>query len=150
MKVVWKLITCLQVLKTMKKEQTGRLSKQHALSGGASSIFGEDAKVHDSSVQSVGQKVFTALNLKYEKYKFRYRPAVSKKEINDKLNSIDNRLGITLQVQKSSIKPDGGIIEVQNKNQKWRVILVSEAKYQGKDVENIKAGLLVGKIRTKT
>ena len=27
----------------------------------------------------------------------------------------------------------------------WHVILVSEAKYQGRDIENIKSGILVGK-----
>ena len=30
-------------------------------------------------------------------------------------------------------------------NGAWRVVLVSEAKHQGKDIENIKAGKLVGK-----
>ena len=32
-----------------------------------------------------------------------------------------------------------------NDNSRWKVILVSEAKYQGKDIENIKAGVYVGK-----
>ncbi len=45
----------------------------------------------------------------------------------------------------SSIIPDGGIIEVKDDYDKWRVILVSEAKHQGKDIENIIAGKLVGK-----
>ena len=48
-------------------------------------------------------------------------------------------------MKNSSIKPDGGIIEVKDDKGNWRVILVSEAKHQGKDIENIKKGLLVGK-----
>jgi len=44
----------------------------------------------------------------------------------------------------SSIKPDGGIIEVKDDNGNWRVVLVSEAKHQGKDIENIRNGQLVG------
>jgi type II restriction enzyme len=48
-------------------------------------------------------------------------------------------------VKESKIKPDGGVIEVQDKNKDWRVVLVSEAKFQGKDIENIQAGVLVGK-----
>ena len=44
----------------------------------------------------------------------------------------------------SSIKPDGGIIEVKDDNNEWRIVLVSEAKHQGKDIENIKKGILVG------
>lgn len=129
----------------MKKGQTGRLSKQHISSGGVGGIFGENAKIHDRSVQSVGKSVFDTLVKKYPKYQFRFREAVSKQEINKKLNSIDKRLGKTLFVKESRIKPDGGVIEVQDNEQKWRVVLVSEAKYQGKDVENIKAGMLVGK-----
>lgn len=130
---------------TMSKGQTERLTKQHKSSGGAGGIFGEDAQVHDRSVRRAGKAVCDNLVREYEKYKFRFRETISKYEINKKLNSIDKRLGKTLFVKDSSIKPDGGIIEVQDKDQQWRVILVSEAKYQGKDVENIKAGVLVGK-----
>lgn len=54
-------------------------------------------------------------------------------------------MGQTLFVPNTNIIPDGGIIEVRDDYGEWRIILVSEAKYQGKDVENIKAGKLVGK-----
>ncbi len=40
--------------------------------------------------------------------------------------------------------PDGGIIEVKDDNGNWRVVLVSEAKHQGRDIENIAKGELVG------
>jgi type II restriction enzyme len=53
-------------------------------------------------------------------------------------------LGQTLFVPNSRIKPDGGIIEVKDDNNNWRIVLVSEAKHQGKDIENIKAGKFVG------
>ena len=68
-----------------------------------------------------------------------------KKEINEKLNSVDARLGVSIFVEKASIKPDGGIIEVKDKGNKWRIVLVCEAKHQGKDIENIEKGILVGK-----
>lgn len=48
----------------------------------------------------------------------------------------------------SSIKPDGGIIEVKDDNGNWRVVLVTEAKHQGQDIENIQKGKLVGKDNT--
>ena len=48
-------------------------------------------------------------------------------------------------MESASIKPDGGIIEVQDDDGNWRVVVVSEAKHQGKDIENIKAGKLVRK-----
>lgn len=54
-------------------------------------------------------------------------------------------IGQTLFVSKANIKPDGGIIEVKDDQGKWRVILVTEAKYQGKDISNIERGILVGK-----
>ena len=38
----------------------------------------------------------------------------------------------------------GGIIEVKDDNESRRVILVFEAKYQGKDIDNIKQGILDG------
>ena len=65
--------------------------------------------------------------------------------LNDELNKIDSRLGKTLYVKNAKIKPDGGIIEVEDDKGKWRIILVVEAKHQGKDVENIQAGKKVGK-----
>ena len=76
---------------------------------------------------------------------FRYRKDLSKKEINMALQKVDAYLGQTLFVENASIKPDGGIIEVRDDHGKWRVVLVSEAKHQGKDIENIRAGKLVGK-----
>ena len=129
----------------MSKGQTRRLTKQHVSSGGASGIFGEKAQVHDRLVRRAGMKVFDILKREYRKHQFRFRETISKQEINEKLHSIDRRLGKTLFVRGSSIKPDGGIIEVQDRDQQWRFVLVSEAKYQGKDVENIQAGVLVGK-----
>lgn len=129
----------------MSKGQTERLTEQQVSTGGASGIFGEDAQVHEHSVSCASASVFEHLKQEYPKYQFRFRQVIRKKEINEKLNSIDKRLGKTLFVEKSEIKPDGGIIEILDKSQKWRVLLVSEAKFQGKDVENIKAGILVGK-----
>ncbi len=76
---------------------------------------------------------------------FRYRKDLSKKEINEALKKVDDYLGQTLFVESASIRPDGGIIEVQDDNGNWRVVVVSEAKHQGKDIENIRAGKLVGK-----
>ena len=38
-----------------------------------------------------------------------------------------------------------GIIEVKDDEGIWHIVLVSEAKHQGKDIENIKNGKLVGK-----
>ena len=129
----------------MSKGQTQRLTSQHISSGGASGIFGEDAQTHDHSVGHASKRVYEELKRKYPSYQFRFRKTLTKQEINEKLNSIDKRLGKTLFVKESKIKPDGGIIEVLDKDKKWRVVLVSEAKFQGKDVENITAGILVGK-----
>lgn len=129
----------------MSKGQSKRLADQHERTGGGSGTFGEDAEVHERAVRHASKVVFDRLTQNYPNYKFRFRSTIGKQEINQRLNAIDGRLGKTLFVQDSSIKPDGGIIEVSDRDQRWRVVLVSEAKYQGKDVENIKAGVLVGK-----
>lgn len=128
-----------------KKNQSNRLTNQHKLSKGVLAIFGKEAKKHDISVSDISQAILEELQMKYSELEFRYRGNLSKVEINNELKRLDNCLGSSLFVQNSSIRPDGGIIEVKDDNNKWRVVLVSEAKYQGKDIENIKAGKLVGK-----
>lgn len=129
----------------MKKNQSNRLTKQHIMSFGVVGIFGKNAQEHDEEVSHTSVAVLKKLQKKYPSLTFRYRKNISKKEINDKLKKIYNGLGQTLFVENSNIKPDGGIIEVLDDNQQWRVVLVSEAKHQGKDIENIKKGKLVGK-----
>lgn len=68
-----------------------------------------------------------------------------KSEINAKLKEIDDYLGQVLFLPQAEIRPDGGLIEVLDDDNEWRVVLVTEAKYQGKDIENIRQAVLVGK-----
>lgn len=129
----------------MKKNQTDRLRTEKVRGQGPKEIFGDSAQVHDTSVNDCSKIVFETLKKDFPNLLFRFRDAIEKKEINEKLNSVDSRLGVTIFVAKASIKPDGGIIEVKDKNGNWRIILVCEAKHQGKDIENISKGILVGK-----
>ena len=129
----------------MTKNQSKRLTKQHKNSKGVIGIFGKSAKSHDLAVSKVSKIALEYLEKEFPKLSFRYRNSISKKEINKALQKLDSYLGQTLFVENSSIKPDGGIIEVKDDNGNWRIILVSEAKHQGKDIENIKKGKLVGK-----
>lgn len=122
------------------KGQSNRLSQQHLTSGGVLGIFGLDAKKHDLKTQEASEIILSYLKDKYKNLEFRHRKTITKSEIHNKLNFIDNRLGNNLFVKSASIKPDGGIIEVLDKNNTWRVILISEAKHQGNDIENIKNG----------
>ncbi len=128
-----------------KKRQSKRLARQHKKTKGVVGIFGQEAKSHDLEVASVSKHVIRELKKEFPQLHFRYRQSISKKEINEMLRTLDKELGQTLFVFDSNIKPDGGIIEVKDDNDKWRVVLVSEAKHQGKDIENIKSGKLVGK-----
>jgi len=128
----------------MSKGQANRLSAQQIQGGGPRAIFGAIATVHDGGVADASEATYEALRAAYPELKFRLRWSLPKSEINDALSSIDARLGQTLFVKNAKIKPDGGLIEVQDNSERWRVVLVSEAKYQGKDIENIEAGLQVG------
>jgi type II restriction enzyme len=128
-----------------KKNQSGRLTNQHKESHGVVGIFGDEARNHDIAVGKISKFVMKYLENEFPTLSFRYRNSITKEEINKALQKIDSELGQTLFVPNSSIKPDGGIIEVKDDNDKWRVVLVSEAKHQGKDIENIKEGKLVGK-----
>lgn len=128
-----------------RKTQSTRLTTQHKINLGAIGIFGENAKLHDLTVGEVAQLALKYLSEKYPKLSFRYRTGITKSEIHEKLSSIDSELGQSIFVAGASIRPDGGLIEVQDDDASWRVVLVSEAKHQGKDVGNIKLGNMVGK-----
>jgi len=129
-----------------KNNQSKRLTDQHKNSQGVIGIFGNDAKKHDLTVGKISKFVMDKLQKEYPKLTFRYRTIIPKKEINKSLKKLDSELGQTLFVLNSRIKPDGGIIEVKDDNDEWRVVLVTEAKSQGKDIENIKNGVQVGKL----
>lgn len=128
-----------------KKNQSNRLTEQQKESKGVIGIFGKEAQMHDMTVRKISHYVIEHLKSEFPKLSFRYRISVTKEEINEALKKIDPELGQTLFVPHSNIKPDGGIIEVKDDNNAWRIILISEAKHQGKDIENIRKGKLVGK-----
>ena len=132
-------------LKLKGKGQATRLVKQHELAGGPLGIFGKEAQKHDLSVHKISPMILEALKDNYPHLTFRLRNSLPKKEIHAKLASLNQKLGQDLFVNESSIKPDGGIIEVKDKQSNWRVILVGEAKHQGNDVEMIEAGIKQGK-----
>jgi len=128
-----------------KKNQSKRLTNQHKKSQGVVGIFGDEAKSHDITVGKISHLVIGQLEKEFPQLSFRYRTSIKKEEINEALKKIDPELGQTLFVSNSSIIPDGGIIEVKDNNGNWRVLLVTEAKHQGKDIENIQKGNQVGK-----
>ncbi len=125
--------------------QSSRLTTQHKENHGAVGIFGTEAKLHDMTVSGISGLVASHLENEYPRLTFRHRTSVEKKEINEALQKVDPALGQTLFVENASIIPDGGLVEVKDDNGRWRVVLVTEAKHQGKDIENIKKGILVGK-----
>ncbi len=129
----------------MSKRQTGRLTEQQIRGGGPREIFGTVARIHDDAVADASEATYNLLVKTYPELKFRMRESIAKSEINNILKTLDARLGETLFVKEASIKPDGGLIEVLDKLGNWRIILVSEAKHQGKDVDNVREGKLVGK-----
>ena len=129
----------------IKKNQSERLTEQHKESKGVVGIFGGEAQLHDMTVGKISHFVIKQLEKDFPQLSFRYRTNIKKEEINEALRKIDPELGQTLFVENASIIPDGGIIEVKDDGGLWRVVLVSEAKHQGKDIENIRKGKLVGK-----
>ena len=133
----------------MKKQQSNRLTEQHQKTKGVIGIFGDEAQEHDAEVSRNSHVVKAMLEQEFPMLTFRHRKEISKKEINQALQKIDSYLGQTLFVENAKIKPDGGMIEVKDDNGLWRVVLVSEAKRQGKDIENIRNGALVGKNRNQ-
>lgn len=129
----------------MNKRQSSRLTKQQKENLGVVGIFGQEAKLHDMMVGEIVGFVVKKLQTDYPQLSFYHRKSIDKKEINQALQAVDKRLGQTLFVDSANIIPDGGIVYVKDDEDKWRVVLVAEAKHQGKDVENIEKGILVGK-----
>lgn len=127
------------------KQRSDRLTMQQKATDGVIGIFDENAQRHDKEVYNTSIVTMARLEKEFPMLKFRYRSELSKQEINEALQKIDKSLGQTLFVSNARIKPDGGIIEVKDDYDNWRVVVVSEAKYQGKDIENIRLGKLVGK-----
>lgn len=127
------------------KGQALRLRIEKELGGGPLSIFGAAAQKHDLAIREVTAGVLTKLAEEFPNLEFRLKNSLSKKDINEKLQSLDPRLGQALFVKSASIRPDGGITEVMDRHGNWRIILVGESKHQGNDVENILAGILQGK-----
>ena len=127
------------------KGQALRLRIQQELGGGPLSIFGAAAQRHDLTIREVAAGVLIKLAEESPNLEFRQRTSLTKKEINEKLQSFYSRLGRALFVQSASIRPDGGITEVLDRHGNWQIVLVGESKHQGNDVENIRAGILQGK-----
>lgn len=125
--------------------QSDRLTIQQKAAEGVLGIFDEEAQQHDQKVSDNSKIAMRKLQEEFPLLTFRYRKSITKREINNELHRIDSELGQTLFLQSASIIPDGGIIEVQDDTGKWHVVVVSEAKFQGKDIDNIKAGIKVGK-----
>jgi len=127
-----------------RRRQTQRLTTQHIANKGVIGIFGELARQHDLTVGEISDVVMKQLATDYPTLDFRKCRTITKQEINNKLKEIDDYLGQELYVPQAYIQPDGGIIEVLDDKKEWRVVLVTEAKFQGKEVQNISAGILVG------
>lgn len=127
------------------KQHSDRLTTQQKAIDGVTGIFEAEAQRHDKEVFNTSLMAMERLQEKFPMFEFRYRSEISKKKINKALRKIDKSLGQTLFVPNAKIKPDGGIIQVKDDYGNWRVVVVSEAKYQGKDIENIRKGKLVGK-----
>lgn len=128
----------------MTPTQSERLTTQHKKNRGVHQIFSDNAKIHDKNVAQITQQAQKCLEQEFKQLTFRYRTHITKEEIHNYLQNIDKDLGQTLFVSNSKIRPDGGVIEVLDDNGNWRIILVTEAKHQGKDIENIRQGIKVG------
>tara|TARA_Y100000589_G_C27168981_1_gene635865 strand:+ start:1386 stop:2276 length:891 start_codon:yes stop_codon:yes gene_type:complete len=131
------------------KGQAARLSKQHVKAGGAAGIWSEEAFSHDGNIRDAAEMVFNEISKKCPGRKFRQRKTIPKSEIHQRLRKIDSRLGNELFVSTASIKPDGRVLEVQDNNGNWRVILIGESKHQGNDIANIKAGKRTADVEKK-
>ena len=66
-----------------KKNQSKRLTTQHKKSKGVIGIFGEEAKLHDTSINEISHLVIKELEKEFPQLSFRHRDSVRKEEINN-------------------------------------------------------------------
>jgi hypothetical protein len=64
---------------TTNNKQSKRLTNQHKKSQGVVGIFGDEAKIHESSVNNATTQLFKKIQEEYPHITFRYRKSVSKK-----------------------------------------------------------------------
>ena len=118
-----------------------RLRETHTGFGGGKGIYGKAAKTHDKKTGDAARYVFGLLEKTFPELVFRHRFTIPKTDINEKLSHLNPELGVTQFVMTSSVKPDGGVIEVRDVQGGWRAILIAEAKKQGTNVKRIEEGL---------
>ena len=116
------------------------LSERHTRDGGGRSIFTIEAKKHDKRCTEISLLVVEDLKVNFPDLEITRWKTLYKKDIHEQLKLRDQALGTHQFHEKSHIKPDGGIIVVK-KEDKWRVILVAEAKLQGSNKGRIEGGL---------
>lgn len=79
-----------------KKNQSKRLTTQHKKTHGVDGIFGDEAKLHDLTVNKISHFVIEQLEKDFPNLNFRYRTNIRKEEINKALQKVDKELGQTL------------------------------------------------------
>ena len=117
-----------------------RLRETHAGFGGGKKINQDVAKRHDSNTKEAQQLVFDNLKELFPTDCIRLIRELKKSEINQKLHDFNPQFGTFQFNPNSSIRPDGGIIEIKDDDGNWRVVLVSEAKRQGTNIHRLMEG----------
>ena len=109
-------------------------------------LFGEEAKRHDLSIREVMESSREGVATPISRLGVS-SPVGDSKEGNPRQawRQSTPQLGQILFVENAEIRPDGGVIEVMDRYDQFRVTLVSESKHQGNDVEKIRAGIKQGK-----
>lgn len=112
--------------------QGDKLSQRQIRDGGGKSINTQEAKIHDVKVKDVMEKVFQELQIKYPDQRFSLRKTILQSEIANQFNSHFHSSN-----PKSSIKPDGGILFLND----TIPLLSTEAKKQGTNQKRCEQGL---------
>ena len=116
-----------------------RLRKTHTRDGGGKHIFNDEAKTHEEFVKCGGEEVLDILQANHPDIKFHRENIIYKEDINNRLKKSNSEFGSYLEIQGSSIRPDGGIIFMTFNGEQYPV-LIHEAKKQGTNVARAKEG----------
>lgn len=101
--------------------------EDHFLDNG---IMSDQSSDFEDFIKKVRDSALSEVRKKYSHLFFDTQTTLSKVEINNQLKKFNPKLGQELSNPKSHIKPDGGLIFIQGKENKY-LIAVPEAKKQG-------------------
>lgn len=102
-------------------------------------IINVKSKKQESALGTATEEVFSLLEKLYPHLTFKIEKKLMLKDITSVIKNLNPGMKLQLEKDSSFLKPDGGIIYIENEGKKY-IVLISEAKRQGTNNERLIEG----------